>query len=110
MANESLWSNDTGDDVFKIGMVHADGMTPWIRARQLFTTGLPTPFTVKLAKRVRNPRMVERQLHRELNDTRINPKREFFTASFPTIRSLFDRTPGKYCKNTTVPRKKVARK
>jgi hypothetical protein len=59
----------------KIGITGSD---PRSRADQLYTTGVPVPFTVEFAGTVQNARLVERALHNAFRDHRINPNREFF--------------------------------
>lgn len=48
------------------------------RISQLYTTGVPVPFTIEYACKVGNPDEVERALHIAFGPQRINPKREFF--------------------------------
>lgn len=48
------------------------------RIGQLYTTGVPVPFTIEFACRVENGASVERALHTAFSPNRINPKREFF--------------------------------
>ena len=59
----------------KIGITGSD---PGSRADQLYTTGVPVPFSVEFAGEVPNPRPVEQALHNAFRDRRVNPKREFF--------------------------------
>ncbi len=49
-----------------------------IRVAQLYTSGVPFPFTVEFACRVPNPDEVEAALHHAFGPNRVNPKREFF--------------------------------
>lgn len=49
-----------------------------LRITQLYTTGVPVPFTIEFACKVPNPEDVERALHIAFAPNRINPKREFF--------------------------------
>ena len=49
-----------------------------IRIGQLYTTGVPVPFTIEYACKVGNPDEVEQALHIAFAPQRINPKREFF--------------------------------
>lgn len=51
---------------------------PKERAAQLYTTGVPLPFEVHAALKVRNPRLIEKRLHKRFERQRVNPKREFF--------------------------------
>ena len=48
------------------------------RLSQLYTTGVPVPFELKIACRVPSPDEVESALHAAFGPQRINPKREFF--------------------------------
>ena len=48
------------------------------RIGQLYTTGVPVPFTIEYACKVSNPDEVEKALHIAFGPQRINPKREFF--------------------------------
>ena len=50
-----------------------------IRIGQLYTTGVPVPFTLEFACRVENAKEVERALHLAFGPDRINPQREFFS-------------------------------
>ena len=49
-----------------------------IRISQLYTTGVPVPFTLEFACKVANALEVERALHIAFAPNRINPRREFF--------------------------------
>jgi hypothetical protein len=51
------------------------------RIGQLYTTGVPVPFTIEFACKVPNAEDVERALHIAFAPNRINPKREFFGSS-----------------------------
>ena len=68
-------TNEAMPGLIKIGITGSD---PNSRADQLYTTGVPVPFTVEFAGEVPNPRPVEQALHNAFRDHRINPKREFF--------------------------------
>jgi len=48
------------------------------RIRQLYTTGVPLPFTCEYAARVSDAARVERALHRAFGDKRLHDRREFF--------------------------------
>jgi hypothetical protein len=48
------------------------------RIGQLYTTGVPVPFTIEYACKFKNPDEVERALHMAFAPQRINPTREFF--------------------------------
>lgn len=68
-------TNEAMPGLVKIGITSSD---PSSRADQLYTTGVPVPFTVEFAGKVPNPRPVEQALHNAFRDHRINPNREFF--------------------------------
>ena len=68
-------TNEAMPGLVKIGITGSD---PNSRAEQLYTTGVPVPFTVEFAGRVSDSRVVERALHNAFRDRRVNPKREFF--------------------------------
>ncbi|MDE2233806.1 MAG: GIY-YIG nuclease family protein [Patescibacteria group bacterium] len=48
------------------------------RVRELSTTSVPLPFTCFYACTVKDASFVEHQLHDAFDDSRVNPKREFF--------------------------------
>lgn len=48
------------------------------RVAQLYTTGVPVPFSLEFACRVPNGAEVERAFHIAFGPNRINPRREFF--------------------------------
>ena len=68
-------TNEAMPGLIKIGITGSD---PNSRADQLYTTGVPVPFTVEFAGTVSDSRLVERALHNAFRDRRVNPKREFF--------------------------------
>jgi hypothetical protein len=48
------------------------------RVAQLYTTGVPVPFSLEFACRVPNGAEVERAFHVAFGPNRVNPRREFF--------------------------------
>lgn len=60
----------------KIGYTSQDDANS--RIAQLYTTGVPVPFTIEYACKVQNAEEVEKALHVAFGPNRINPKREFF--------------------------------
>ena len=48
------------------------------RLSQLYTTGVPFPFELQFACKVRNSDEVEQALHRAFAPNRVNARREFF--------------------------------
>ena len=69
-------SNPAMPGLIKIGRTADDDAVA--RIAQLYTTGVPVPFTVEYACTVENPDEVEKALHIAFGPNRINPKREFF--------------------------------
>lgn len=61
--------------ILKIGYTSKN---PFERAKELSSTGVATPFKVLHAIESQYAKKVERQVHRLLNDCRINKNREFF--------------------------------
>lgn len=49
-----------------------------VRIAQLYSTGVPVPFTLAFACKVPNSEEVEKALHIAFAPSRVNPKREFF--------------------------------
>ncbi len=77
MAQEELYvlSNPSFPNLYKVGWTEGDTE---MRAEQLFTTGVPTPFHVESKWKLNNARSFEKHIHSLLDEYRNNPKREFF--------------------------------
>ena len=88
-------SNESMPGLVKVGIV-GEGRTPLDRARELFGTGVPTPFVVEFAKRVQSPREKETEIHDILTELteRAYPRREFFRTSSDVVRKLFNLMSG----------------
>ncbi|WP_257305838.1 GIY-YIG nuclease family protein [Geothrix campi] len=69
-------TNPVMPGLVKIGRTSQDDANT--RIAQLYTTGVPVPFTLEFAGRVTNEQEVEMALHTAFNPYRINPNREFF--------------------------------
>jgi hypothetical protein len=69
-------TNPAMPGLVKIG--RTDNTDANIRIAQLYTTGVPVPFTLEYACKVSNPDEVEKALHIAFGPQRTNPKREFF--------------------------------
>ncbi|WP_259404532.1 GIY-YIG nuclease family protein [Hymenobacter sp. HSC-4F20] len=70
-------TNPAMPNLVKIGRTsHDDAKT---RIDQLYTTGVPVPFTIEYVCKVPNSAEVEKALHLAFAPHRINPKREFFS-------------------------------
>lgn len=69
-----IMKNVSMEGILKIG-VSKDAV---MRARQLRTTGVPTPFEIVYSVEVKRPYEIEKILHAFLNAKRVDPKREFF--------------------------------
>lgn len=61
---------------------------PAIRANQLFTTGVPTPFVVEFMIMTAHGRDLERRIHNHLAKCRVSGSREFFNISVSDLRSI----------------------
>lgn len=78
--------------IYKIGMTVRD---PVGRAQQLSqSSGVPTPFEVLAYGECDYPRCVEQDIHTMFDDSRVNPRREFFSLNqhhlWCVIESLHD--------------------
>lgn len=69
-------SNEYMPGLVKIGFTSAKEAEQ--RAKELYTTGVPVPFTVEFACRVKHSKELEVALHDAFSDKRINQNREFF--------------------------------
>ena len=69
-------TNPAMHGLVKIGRTDHDDAS--VRIAQLYSTGVPVPFTLEFACRVQNADEVEKALHIAFGPNRINPKREFF--------------------------------
>ena len=89
-------SNVSMPGLVKIGMTTK---SPEERADGLFTTGVPTPFTIEFAKLVKEPRKKEKILHSHIETVcgeRVNGSREFFRVDPQLVRTLFELTDGEW--------------
>ena len=59
---------------------------PFVRAAELRTTGVPSPFVVEYAFSIYSAEQIERALHRRLHSYRLASDREFFT--IPTVKII----------------------
>ena len=76
MGSVYVLTNPAIPGLVKIGMTDQDDVN--IRVGQLYTTGVPLPFTIEFAGLVEDPAKVEEAFHIAFGPHRINPKREFF--------------------------------
>ena len=86
-------SNPLYNGIYKVGMTEND---PKVRKEQLNTTGVPLPFKIEFAKKVKDYKEKEKLLHKLLTQygERINPRREFFKISLEEIKAFFDLMDG----------------
>ena len=87
------FSNESMPHILKIGMTMRD---PEERPRELFTTGVPLPFKIEFAKKVKDPKKKEKSIHTLLSQytERIHPRREFFKVSPEEVKVFFDLIDG----------------
>jgi len=87
------FSNASMPGILKVGMTER---TPEERVKELFTTGVPSPFKIEFAKRVKDAKGKESSLHLLLEQytDRIYPRREFFRVSPEEVRKFFDLMDG----------------
>jgi len=80
MTNKSFNSN-----LVKIGWTTNE---PTKRAQQLYTTGVPTPFTIEFIIETQNGRNLETRIHTYLSRYRENNSREFFKIDLENLRRI----------------------
>ena len=78
-------SNGHMPGLLKIGVTER---TPEDRAKELFTTGVPSRFKVELKVRVKDPHKKEKIIHQLLEMDRL-PSREFFQVELSKVKDLF---------------------
>ena len=74
--------------ILKIGMTRRK---PEDRQRELFTVGIPTEFKIEYARKVNNPREIERIIHKELKEYRVKDNREFFKIDVKDVIEVCNR-------------------
>jgi len=87
-------SNECMPGLVKVGITIEQ--TPSERAKQLYTTGVPLPFKVEFAKKVKDPEGKEKTIHELLEQfaVRVNSKREFFRVKPEIVLKFFDLMDG----------------
>lgn len=75
------------DNRFKIGLTK---LAAYRRAKQLFTTGVPTPFDIRHQWQTSHTKLMESFMHMVFELLRVNAGREFFDAPFPLIIEVGD--------------------
>jgi hypothetical protein len=86
-------SNPSFDGIYKVGITRRD---PSIYADELFTIGVPTPFKVEFAKRVRSPEYNERNVNDKLVEFgyRVDTYRAYFRCDKSIICAFLERLMG----------------
>ena len=79
-------SNPSISGLLKIGMTTR---TPEDRAKELYTTGVATPFNIEFSRQVSNPSEKEKDIHTILEKYRV-PNREFFNISITKAMRYID--------------------
>jgi len=90
-------------DRCKVGCVWKEGRTPTDRLKEANSSTWSIPdFKLEFAKKVKNPKEKESQLHKLLErySSRIHPGREFFRIAPEEVRGLFDIMDGEYWTET----------
>ena len=80
MTNKSFNTN-----LVKIGWTTNE---PSKRAQQLYTTGVPTPFTIEFIIKTHDGRTLESRIHSYLSRYRENNSREFFRIELSVLREI----------------------
>lgn len=80
MQNESL------PNTYKIGGTVRD---PEVRAKELSSTSVPTPYKVICSQKVNDWRLVEKEIHKALSEFRVSSNREFFSCDLKRLLHTF---------------------
>jgi hypothetical protein len=80
MSNTSFCTN-----ILKVGWTKNN---PALRANQLYTTGVPTPFVVEFMILTAHGHDLERRIHNHLARCRVSGSREFFNISISELRTV----------------------
>jgi len=83
MTNKSF-----NNDLVKIGWTTND---PNKRAQQLYTTGVPNPFTIEFIIKTLDGRTLESRIHSYLSRYRESKSREFFNISVQDVRDILEK-------------------
>lgn len=76
--------------LLKIGETHTIGKTPYDRAEELNTTGVPTPFNVEFYASTNDSKKLETDIHILLKEYRNSESREFFKITLDEAKALFE--------------------
>jgi hypothetical protein len=87
-----ILTNPAMPGLIKIGMTERGRVDD--RMQELYSTGVPLPFKCFFAYKVENARKAEDALHHAFGETRINPKREFFTVAPDRVATILKLLPG----------------
>lgn len=91
MADEGIvyvLSNEAIPGLIKIGLTKRDELE--VRLNELYSTGVPLPFTCEYACRVKDCKAVENALHTAFTKDRVNPAREFFRTSVEYVKPILE--------------------
>lgn len=91
------FSNKSMPGLLKVGMTQQTPNTQLLEASKPDTWRPPSPYTIEIAKYVKDVKQKEETLHKLLSQytERPNPDREFFYVSIEDIKTFFDLIDGK---------------
>jgi T5orf172 domain len=91
------FSNPSFDGILKVGITRRD---PRVYAEELSTIGVPTPFVVEFAKRVKSPEYNERNVNDKLDEFgyRVDTYRAYFRCDKSVIYRIFGTFNGTWYK------------
>lgn len=84
-------SNESMPGIFKVGMTIRTPEERLTEANSSDTWRPPTEYEIAYSVRVTDAFDIETQIHKQLDDYRIHPRREFFRAPLETIKELMNR-------------------
>lgn len=93
-----VMSNASFPTLLKIGSTAGE---PEDRKKQLYSTGVPSPFKVEYSKDCDDFKRIERKIHKDLSKFRLNPAREFFECDLNTAIDSINRLAFRNSDNPT---------
>jgi hypothetical protein len=88
-----IFTNSAMPGLVKIGWTN---ITPYDRAKQLHTTGVPVPFTVYGFIQIENPEKIEKAVHAKLSKFRVSKSREYFKIDPEEAVKILESVSGEY--------------
>jgi len=85
------FSNESLPGIYKIGFTRRPIKYRLTEANRGGTWSVPTPFVADIVIKVKDPMYIEKCIHRDLKEYRIDSSREFFKVSIEHIQDVFEK-------------------